>query len=67
MGEIAARRGSATTAITIYFDLTHKTRHPRITRRATEIALQYREMGLAAEAARLWLEIEPESKTACKP
>lgn len=64
LGEIAARRGSASTAVAIYLDLTRKTQDPKIARRATEIALQHREMALAAEAARLWLEIEPESQVA---
>ncbi|MBK9394092.1 MAG: tetratricopeptide repeat protein [Uliginosibacterium sp.] len=64
LGEIAARRGAASTAVASYLDLTRKTHDPRIARRATEIALQYREMALAAEAARLWLEVEPESQTA---
>ena len=52
LGEIAARRGAASTAVASYLDLTRKTHDPRIARRATEIALQYREMALAAEAAR---------------
>lgn len=64
LGEIAAHRGATSAAVASYLDLTRKTRDPRIARRATEIALQNREIVLATEAARLWLDIEPESQTA---
>jgi tetratricopeptide (TPR) repeat protein len=47
-----------------YSELSRTTRDPRIVRRAAELALQARRPEYALEAAKLWVEIDPESSAA---
>lgn len=61
MAEIAAPRGSVALAAGTYLDLAKSTRDPRIAKRAAEIALYARQPDVALEAARIWVETEPES------
>lgn len=64
LAEIAAQRGEMGTSAVLYRDLAKETRDPRIARRATEIAMHSRDMGMALDDARLWSETEPESDSA---
>jgi tetratricopeptide (TPR) repeat protein len=61
LAEIALVRSEPTLAARSYLDLAQRTRDARIARRAAEIALLARQAELAGEAARLWLDLEPES------
>ncbi|MCK9282958.1 MAG: tetratricopeptide repeat protein [Rhodocyclaceae bacterium] len=64
LAEIAAARGQMDVASAAYVDLAKTTRDPRIARRAAEVAFHARIPTAALEAARLWLELEPESPQA---
>ena len=64
LAEIAARRGRLSEASELYLELTRATRDPRIARRATEIALHARRLETALAAARIWVEIEPDTPAA---
>lgn len=64
LGEIALQRGDYKTAAETYLDLAKRTRDPRVARRAVEVASQGRLTGLGLEAAKTWLDIEPESAAA---
>ncbi|WP_018608358.1 tetratricopeptide repeat protein [Uliginosibacterium gangwonense] len=64
LSEVAARRGDPGVAVGTYLGLARKTNDPRMARRATEIALQAQDLPMAAEAARVWLSIEPDSQLA---
>ena len=61
LAEVAAQRGNATVSAQAYVDLAMRTRDPRIARRAHEISLAARQPNLAIEAARIWLEADPNS------
>ncbi|MCB1908146.1 MAG: tetratricopeptide repeat protein [Rhodocyclaceae bacterium] len=64
LGEIAGARGHLDVSVRAYLQLARSTRDPRVAKRAAEIALFARDMGAAAEAARLWNEIDPDSAEA---
>lgn len=64
LGEIAGQRGDLALAAEAYVDLARKTRDARVVRRAAEMATYARDQGLAAEMARLWVEVEPKSARA---
>ena len=64
LAEIAGHRGSLGLSVSAYLDLAKSTRDPRIARRAAEIAFFSRQIGPALEAARLWVELEPDSSQA---
>jgi tetratricopeptide (TPR) repeat protein len=64
LGEIAGARGEIGISVQAYLELARKTRDPRIARRATEIAMFARNAEAAAEAARIWVEVDPESEDA---
>lgn len=64
LGEIALQRGEYKVAAETYLDLAKRTRDPRIARRAVEVANQGRLVELGLEAAKTWLDIEPQSTTA---
>lgn len=64
LGEIAGQRGELKLAADAYTDLAFKTRNARIAQRATEVALFSRQTDQAMRAARLWLELEPDSAKA---
>jgi len=64
LAEIAGQRGNFDFSVQAYFDLAKSTRDPRVARRALEIALFARRNDIALEAARLWMEIDPESAQA---
>lgn len=64
VAEIAAQRGNIGLAVSAYLDLARATRDPRLARRAAEIALHGRDLGVAVQAARLWVDFDPESSSA---
>ena len=64
LGEIATQRGDIPVAAKAFLDLAKSTRDPRLARRATEVALFGRLHDQALEAARIWLEGEPQSTPA---
>ncbi|MFT4174304.1 MAG: tetratricopeptide repeat protein [Rhodocyclaceae bacterium] len=61
LAEIAAARGDYALAGEAYVDLARRTRDGRIARRATEVSLMGQQVQRAGEAARLWVEAEPDS------
>ena len=64
LAEIALQRGDVQLASTAYGDLALRTRDPKVLERAVEVAGYARRFDLALEAARLWVDVEPESKRA---
>ncbi len=61
LAEIAGQRGNFGLSASAYLDLARSTRDPRFARRAAEIALHGRNLEMALQAARLWVEIDPDS------
>lgn len=61
LAEIAAQRGQLDLAAEAYLDLARRTRDARIARRATEFALHTKDRTQALQAAKLWLDLEPDS------
>lgn len=64
LAEIAGQRGNVRLASRAYLELAQSTRDPRFAKRATEVAMYGRFGDIAAEAASVWLEIEPDSQPA---
>lgn len=64
LAEIAGARGQVGLSAQLYLDLARSTRDPRIARRATEIAMYSRNLGMARSAAQIWTEVAPDSEEA---
>lgn len=64
VAEIAGQRGDLALASEAYLDLANVTRDPRIAKRATEVALYARQGKAAESAAKLWLDLDPQSASA---
>lgn len=64
LAEVAGQRGNLGLSASAYMDLARSTRDPRLARRAAEIALHGRNLDMALQASRLWVEIDPESPQA---
>lgn len=64
LGETALQRGDQEIATRTYLKLARSTRDPRVAQRATEIALHSRQAAPALEAAKIWVELDPNSVTA---
>ncbi|MBM3390571.1 MAG: tetratricopeptide repeat protein [Betaproteobacteria bacterium] len=64
LAEIAGQRGNHGLSASAYLDLARTTRDPRYARRAAEIGLHGRDLEVALQAARLWVELDPESAQA---
>ncbi|MBK6632600.1 MAG: tetratricopeptide repeat protein [Betaproteobacteria bacterium] len=64
LAEIAGQRGDFGLSASAYLDLARATRDPRVARRAAEIALHGRNLEMALQAGRLWVEIDPDSSQA---
>lgn len=64
LAEIAGQRGNLGLSSSAYLDLARTTRDPRIARRAAEISLHARDLDAALQAAKLWVEADPESPQA---
>jgi tetratricopeptide (TPR) repeat protein len=64
LAEIAGQRGNLGLSASAYLDLARTTRDPRYARRAAEVGLHGRDLEVALQAARLWVELDPESSQA---
>ncbi len=64
LAEIALKRGEIDVAVENYVRAARETRDPEITRRATRIAEFSQANTEALESARLWTDIDPESREA---
>lgn len=64
LAEIALQRGQIELATAAYANLALKTRDPKVLERTVEVATYARQLNVAAEAAQLWVEADPESVTA---
>ena len=64
LAEIALQRGDANLASTAYADLALRTRDAKALERTVDVAGFARRFDLALEAARRWVDVEPESKQA---
>lgn len=64
VAELAGHRGQLPLAVGAYRDLAKETRDPRVAKRAAEIAFYARQYDAALEAARIWTDIEPDSRPA---
>jgi tetratricopeptide (TPR) repeat protein len=64
LADIALQRGQNNVAVQSYLELARETRDPRIAQRATEVAWNARFIGVAIEAAGIWLTADPESQQA---
>lgn len=62
--EFAVQRGHAALALEGSGDLAHKTRDPRLAKRAAQLALQSGDMNRAVEAFRFWQEVDPQATVA---
>ena len=61
MSEIAAQRGLPDAAFVTELNLATETRDPRLARRATELAVGIGQPAAALQAAKLWVELAPNS------
>lgn len=66
VGEVALQRGQPQLAVEALLDLAKNTRDPRLAHRATETAVQARQVGQATEAAALWQALDPTSPQAAQ-
>lgn len=64
LAEVALQRGRNDFASQAYADLAVRTRDPAVLARAVEVASYARRFDQVLELARLWLQVEPESKRA---
>jgi len=64
VAEFAGHRGQMALAVGAYRDLAKATRDPRIAKRAAEMALYARQFDAALDAARIWVETDPDSASA---
>jgi tetratricopeptide (TPR) repeat protein len=64
LAEIALQRGNVELASKAYANLALRTRDPKVLERTVAVAGYARRYDVAQDAARLWLEVEPESKRA---
>jgi len=64
IAEIAGQRGYLDISVQNYLELARMTRDPVIVERATRIAVYARNEAAAAEAAKLWVELDPKSPDA---
>jgi len=61
VGEVSAQRGELEMSAHAYYQAATATRDPRLARRATQIAVYAQDYTTALKAARLWVELSPES------
>jgi len=64
VAEIAGQRGELKLAIDNYIDVAEETRDPRVSERATQIAIYAKEYDKALEASRFWVSVEPDNADA---
>lgn len=61
VGEVSAQRGELEMSAHAYYQSAATTRDPRLARRATQIAVYGQDYTTALKAARLWVELSPDS------
>ncbi len=61
VADLAARQGDLETALHNYLSVAHASRDPQVARQAVRVAVLAQEPKKALEAARLWVELMPES------
>lgn len=66
VAEFSGQQGALRLSAATYLEAAHRTRDYRLARRATRIAIYARENGIALNAARLWVELEPDNDEAHK-
>ena len=59
--EIAGQRGELGISSRLFYDLAKATRDPRLAERAAKVALYSQIPGIAVEATKLWVELNPDS------
>ena len=59
--EIAGQRGELGISSRLFYDLAKSTRDPRLAERAAKVALYSQIPGIAVEATKLWVELNPDS------
>ena len=64
--EIANQRGHKALAVEGSADIAHKTRDPRLAKRAAQLSLESGDMNKAIDAFRFWQEIEPAATVATR-
>jgi len=64
LAEIAGQRGNYILSAEIYYDVAERTRDVQLAERATKIAAFIENYQLAGRAASLWLDIDPDNKSA---
>jgi len=64
VAEVAGQRGQLDIAVKNYLELARQTRDPEIASRATRIAVYARDDEAAYQAARIWVELDPENSDA---
>lgn len=64
VAEIAGQRGELETSVRNYLELARETRDPKVVERAAQIAVYARDIAAAADAARLWVELDPHNPDA---
>jgi tetratricopeptide (TPR) repeat protein len=64
VAEIAGQRGHLATSVNNYLELARTTRDPEIASRATRIAVYARDDQSSFEAAKIWLELDPDNTDA---
>ncbi len=64
LAEIAVQRGQLNIAVSALLDVAQETKDPRVARRATEVAWAARYVPVALDAARLWMQFDPDSQRA---
>jgi tetratricopeptide (TPR) repeat protein len=62
--EIAGQRGELGISSRLFFDLAKSTRDPRLAERAAKVSIYSQSPGLALEATKLWVELNPDSAEA---
>ncbi len=66
VAEFSGQQGALRLSAATYLEAAHRTRDYRLARRATRIAVYARENSIALNAARLWVELEPDNDEAHK-
>ena len=66
VAEFSGQQGALRLSAATYLEAAHRTRDYRLARRATRIAIYARENVIALNAARLWVELEPDNDEAHK-
>jgi tetratricopeptide (TPR) repeat protein len=66
VAEFSGQQGALRLSASTYLEAAHRTRDYRLARRATRIAVYARERGIALDAVRLWVELDPDNNEAHK-